>query len=240
LPLVVYLAGLGTNGGVDDLQPSQVERLSPAPFMLAAPLKSKEQWWTLSKTSSTQYGWIEGELLEQRIEAFVNWVEFLAQDRRIDSDLVSLMGFSAGAYAVTEIYAQSRMRFHCLVLGGVHGHGQPDNFNEIPGKLLRRVDVWDKWKKYLARLSQGLGARSIYSYHHRHDKMCKWSHAELILDKLDERQLAAGESRAQRFEVPDWAGSSAHNYHNYKTQAFHRKELIQHLVTRGDVWHRQH
>lgn len=125
LPLVVYFAGLGSFGGIGDMKVAQLRGLIHAPFVLVAPVKQRQMsWWVLSRDGD--WGWVDGDFMPARVRVLSAWIRHLASAPGINAEWLSLLGYSAGAYTATEIFAHNALQVRSLVLGGVHGHGQPD------------------------------------------------------------------------------------------------------------------
>jgi poly(3-hydroxybutyrate) depolymerase len=121
LPLMVYFAGLTAKGSkaMKEINPKKLAKITPGPFVLVTPHQFDGHWWTISPR------WGDGDFQPDIATRLVSWIKYLANFPGIDCNKVSLLGFSAGAYAATELLACRReVRFDCVVLGGVHGHGQ--------------------------------------------------------------------------------------------------------------------
>eukprot|EP00913_Durusdinium_trenchii_P018224 g17121.t1 len=87
---------------------------------------------------------------------------------RVDKRRLGLFGFSAGAYAVLEMFASGLVPISRLAVGGLHGHGQP-NVKHIPQK--RSAGVVEKFEKLSGHVTQD---------------------AKKIVDALTKKQLQLG------------------------------------------------
>ena len=139
LPLVVWFAGLGDTGGFACLTPALLAPHTSAPFVMAAPRRDNRKWWFISDAG--EWGWLDGSFDRIETETVADWINHMANLPGIDRNRISIIGFSAGAYAATEILACSRVRLHCLFVGGVHGHGQPD-LEGAAQRVSSRMVLW--------------------------------------------------------------------------------------------------
>ena len=73
------------------------------------------------------YGYL-GDLVPEKVELLAELIEDIG-----GTHPVLCIGFSAGAYCLTELLALGRPQFGAVAFGGLHGHGQPD-LDEIPKK----------------------------------------------------------------------------------------------------------
>eukprot|EP00971_Amphidinium_carterae_P271413 5385855-Amphidinium_carterae.1 len=86
-----------------------------------------------------------------KVQSVMNTV---SRNARINPNLVFISGFSAGAYACTELLALG-LDFHvaAMVFGGVHGHGNSPEIcaTQQLGKLgIERIPEYNgKWQAYL-------------------------------------------------------------------------------------------
>ena len=192
LPLVVWFAGLGDTGGFACLTPALLAPHTSAPFVMAAPRRDNRKWWFISDAG--EWGWLDGSFDRIETETVADWINHMANLPGIDRNRISIIGFSAGAYAATEILACSRVRLHCLFVGGVHGHGQPD-LEGVQGKkrLKGGEAIMAKWNAYLSRLkSHGGVAHEIGFFHSRTDTLCPIRYAEEIAAAVQDRQVELG------------------------------------------------
>jgi len=173
------------------------------------------------------------------VQSLADWVTCLASMPGVDSNMVSLLGFSAGAYAVTELLAcRHQVRFHALAFGGVHGHGQPD-LRGICGKnRIKNADsIKRKWNDYIQRLKFHKGAPGgIFAAHHPNDAMSLWDHAEQICGVLSGRQVAHGFPPCKLEKVAlDKSQKKTKSAHNYLESTFLRRELLDKLLLGHDT-----
>eukprot|EP00971_Amphidinium_carterae_P247673 4918048-Amphidinium_carterae.1 len=82
----------------------------------------------------------------------------VGRNARINSNLIFISGFSAGAYACSELLALGLdFPVAAMVFGGVHGHGNTPEIcaTQQLGQLakLRIPEFNGKWQAYLRRLS---------------------------------------------------------------------------------------
>ena len=191
LPLVIWFAGLGQQG-FDGLPPDALEPQAPGPFLMLAPRRKKGTSWFI--TGDRPWAWLDGDYDRQELDRIVAWIGAMSRRSDVDPRMVSLIGFSAGAYAATEILASGRVRIHSLIVGGVHGHGQPD-LEGIQGakRLLQSAAIYEKWKKYLERLGCHQGVHGHIGFcHHPKDTLSPIRYAKAIYDAVNDRQEALG------------------------------------------------
>jgi len=228
LPLVIYFEGLGSSGGHQKLSVASFQRSAPRPFVVATPIRPQGLWWVLSDDG--EWGWLDGDFLPSQVSLIADWVRFLAEQPDIDKDSVSIMGFSAGAYAATELLAHGGVNLRCVVLGGVHGHGQPD-LQGVQGKRLKRDGdtVIRKWEAYMKRLRSHSGASGgIAAVHHPDDRMSPFSYANCIFDVLTTRQLELGYAAVvvdSNVALDSTKRSKCKTAHNYKEAIFQARVL---------------
>eukprot|EP00930_Biecheleria_cincta_P003316 TRINITY_DN104244_c0_g1_i1.p1 TRINITY_DN104244_c0_g1~~TRINITY_DN104244_c0_g1_i1.p1 ORF type:complete len:333 (-),score=30.66 TRINITY_DN104244_c0_g1_i1:41-1003(-) len=231
------LEGLGVEGFAEEVS---------GPCVVVTPLRPKGMFWILN--SGGDFGFIEGDLQIDMVECFAAWMQALckvaSREGRVDGERPRAFGFSAGAYAVTEILARSEPFLWSVALGGLHGHGQPD-LDGINGKWQRWGDtVIHKFDAYVKRLRQHPGVPGgIFWLHHPDDTVCLWKHARVIADVLDSRQRGLGHAAliAEKIWQTDRLSGSAlkmmkkakenrqlrpSNYHDYQDQAFFRASFL--------------
>merc|ERR1719178_620231 len=75
LPLVVFLSGIGSVGGLEEMKLVELAFASTGPFVLAAPLRNKE-YWCLSQGGD--FGFIDGNLVESELKLLSSWIKDLA------------------------------------------------------------------------------------------------------------------------------------------------------------------
>eukprot|EP00971_Amphidinium_carterae_P116246 2302970-Amphidinium_carterae.1 len=125
LPLLFFMSGLEGLGGIRDatVQALMSSKRWPAgSLILVAPLRKPTHWWF--SANSKNWGWLEGELDVELVCNMGMLIEELARHPKVDPRKIVLYGFSAGAYAVTELLTTHQSALaRVVVLGGVHGHG---------------------------------------------------------------------------------------------------------------------
>eukprot|EP00971_Amphidinium_carterae_P204247 4052955-Amphidinium_carterae.1 len=127
-------------------------------LLLVAPLRKPTHWWF--SANNKNWGWLEGELDVELVCNMGLLIEELARHPKVDPRKIVLYGFSAGAYAVTELLTTHQsVPARVVVLGGVHGHGDSEeqcNTLGLPPKLQSRINEFErKWTAYLYRLMSG-------------------------------------------------------------------------------------
>ncbi len=160
LPLVVYFAGLSSTVGLDKIDFGRIASAAvhadrPFPFLFASPLRDLSMWWSIS--SSSHYGWVDGVFDLLTLSFYLRWLAYLVLE--FNSSSLSLLGFSAGAYFVSELMSAPRNLGHLplwgAVIGGTHGHGQPDVLNLPKEKTSEQAFaiILARWQAFLRRLS---------------------------------------------------------------------------------------
>lgn len=236
LPLMVYFCGTGSTGGMEELRVDALSRLIPGPVVMVAPVKTGHIWWVLS--SNGGWGYLDGELLDTEVRLYASWIKALGDDPSIDSDWITVVGYSAGAYAASEIFACGMVSLRSVVLGGIHGHGQPD-LEGVDGKRVNRGNsIIGKWRSYIDRMSSHSGAvGGIFGAHHRGDTVCPWKHAVSIFHAMEKRQLELGLPRVHLMEVSEEDKHEHHTKrkakkggHNYIDQTVLRADLLEQIL----------
>ena len=119
-PIVIYFAGHGHKS--KDVMDMKWEDCAPEPFILVAPERPANMWWFIR--GGGPYDWANGEYIPNVTEMYKHWIKALISGPGVDSNRVAILGFSAGAYAVTELLAQNLdYRIRGAGIAGVHGHG---------------------------------------------------------------------------------------------------------------------
>eukprot|EP00971_Amphidinium_carterae_P195368 3876901-Amphidinium_carterae.1 len=120
-------------------------------------------------------------------------MEAVSSHPQVHPRLVFLSGFSAGAYAITELLAVGiPFPVASIVFGGVHGHGNATdvcNSLALSNVVRERTPEFDgKWRAYLSRLSlpSDDDIRSIVVVHNKRDLMSPWIAAEPIIHAIDQ------------------------------------------------------
>lgn len=177
------------------------------PCIVVTPLRPKGMWWVLDTCG--KFGFIEGNLQPEMARAFARWMRALcslaSQEGGIDAKRPRAFGFSAGAYALTEILAQDDMKpfIFRLALGGLHGHGQPDLDGLTGWRKSKYADIClDKFQDYLDRLSRHPGVPGgMTCFYHPDDAECPWKYGRIIANVLDRRQLQLGHAALRIVKV---------------------------------------
>ena len=220
-PVVLYLAGLGDAGNLKN--PKEVRKrfahlhtLGLRPFRFLAPMRAPGHWWVI-KGDDLNYGHL-GVLLLDKVELLADLVEAVAEGHPVVS-----IGFSAGAYCLTELLALGRPHFAAMALGGLHGHGQPD-LDEIPKK--RREGVIEKFEQWLARVSNHPGvAGGILAMHAEDDPWSPKRFAKLGFDAIGARNKDLGFPRVRLTVLTSGKG------HKYEDEAIWSKTIFNDLFT---------
>eukprot|EP00929_Paragymnodinium_shiwhaense_P104576 TRINITY_DN6914_c0_g1_i1.p1 TRINITY_DN6914_c0_g1~~TRINITY_DN6914_c0_g1_i1.p1 ORF type:complete len:330 (-),score=43.54 TRINITY_DN6914_c0_g1_i1:40-1029(-) len=135
LPIAFYFAGLGHEP--EEVLAFDWPGVAPEPFILVVPRRKKGAWWFID--DDTTWGWISGSYMPDEVDIHCQWIEELATCDGVDVHRIGLFGFSAGAYAVTEVLARADVTFSGVGMGGVHGHGQCC-LDEIPTAIFFQKD----------------------------------------------------------------------------------------------------
>eukprot|EP00929_Paragymnodinium_shiwhaense_P104468 TRINITY_DN68901_c0_g1_i1.p1 TRINITY_DN68901_c0_g1~~TRINITY_DN68901_c0_g1_i1.p1 ORF type:complete len:707 (-),score=182.65 TRINITY_DN68901_c0_g1_i1:38-2062(-) len=240
LPIVFYFAGLGTHDRpFEELRPSDVAPLLPEPIILVVCHRPVKKWWTISTDGA--WGWVDGDFLPKELERISNWMEDLIQTPKVDAGRVCIMGYSAGAYMVSELVAGAPVTIQRAAMGGVHGHGQPD-LEDIQGKHRRDEfgdEIKQKWANYTLRLDNHAGVPGgIYMAHHPKDQYCRYELAEDICQRLDRRQAALDFPQCLFHKVTTLdtcKKRDARSAHSYFRPAFLTKKFWRWFVNGDDV-----
>mmetsp|Transcript_18380 Transcript_18380/g.55919 ORF Transcript_18380/g.55919 Transcript_18380/m.55919 type:complete len:531 (-) Transcript_18380:216-1808(-) len=228
LPLLFYFAGLGSFGGLGDFKIADLSEIAPVPFIVVAPLRPKGTWWTLS--DDREWGFLDGSFLPGAVDKYVEWMRHMSREPEVDPSRLVAFGFSAGAYAVTELLAHASSPLSTVLLGGVHGHGQPD-LEGVVGKRAKWGDqILAKWQAYVGRLRMHAGAcKGIIGVHDRGDQICPWRYAEVIYNLLNARQQQLRFRPVELKEVNGKPMKKNKSLHNYYNEALHDPEILRHL-----------
>lgn len=244
--------------GLDSLGTRGFAKALHKPCILIAPLRTKGAWWVLNRGGS--FGYVDGDLQRDVTMSMCSWMRFLCREAGreggVDSERPRALGFSAGAYALTEILAHSAPQpfIWCLALAGLHGHGQPD-LKGLERHCKRECahEVMDKFEAYLERLRRHPGVPGGMScLHHPEDNVCPWRYAKKIARVLDARQVQVGCSAVEVEELWDldevskasakaakWQRENgkqeAPNMHNYQDTAFFRAPFLQRFLRTVDA-----
>ena len=234
LPLIVWLSGLGHGGGLSTM-PADLEEAASRSFVMVAPRRDPAKWWFIS--DAKDWGWVDGEYEEHEVARISSWIRWTSGEPGIDRNMISILGFSAGAYAATELLALGQVDIHGLVVGGVHGHGQPDLDDIAGARRLKYADsIIDKWHAYLSRLRIHGGVRRMARFVHREgDSLSKIKYAQENFNVVAYRQSELGLPEPITEEAPlDRARKREKMQgHNYRKSAFARHEVLEYLLTPG-------
>ena len=77
--------------------------------------------------------WVHADFDSKEVERIADWIDVVTDRDDVDRDMISLIGFSAGAYSATEILASGRACIHSMMIGAVHGHGPPGSMSNYMG-----------------------------------------------------------------------------------------------------------
>ena len=107
------------------------------------------------------------------------------RNKSIDANWVSAFGFSAEAYAITEVMEGGwGPKLRAIVLGGLHGHGQ-SGLDGSRSRGTKFSSIVTKWDAYLKRLQHHSAPQMLIGVHHEHDKVSPWRYASQINDEID-------------------------------------------------------
>lgn len=220
VPLVVWYAGLGFNGGFKGLTPEMLRPLACSPFVMIAPLRESSSWWFIDNDGTI--GWLAGDFMPSRVRLHCTMINYIASSPGMDPDAISILGFSAGGYAATEILGCGSVKIHNLIIGGAHGHGQPDWMYGLSPKRRRALEAngltpektEEKWLAYLTRLRTHKGVSgTIHISHHKKDSSSPIAYARLIYVAIDERQTELNLPKATfDDDVPLVGAGGCHEY----------------------------
>eukprot|EP00971_Amphidinium_carterae_P343187 6482803-Amphidinium_carterae.1 len=231
------MSGLEGLGGIRDTTVQAFmssKRWLAGSLILVAPLRKPTHWWF--SDNNKNWGWLEGELDVELVCNMGLLIEELARHPKVDPGKIVLYGFSAGAYAVTELLTTHQsVPARVVVLGGVHGHGDTEEQCKIlglPPKLQSKVPEFEKkWTAYLYRLMSGpnVHADRFVVVHNTLDTLSYWQPASEICNALDQSRIWAGTSLIRRSVFTRQASRAFKQGHNYWRLTF--EEAIDELVT---------
>lgn len=227
-PVVLYLAGLGdascAKGSELRKRVAIMHSWNLGPFLFVAPMRTPGRWWVVDG-EETNYGWL-GDFVPSELLLIADLVKRLAGPRPILA-----LGFSAGAYCLTELLALGRLQIKAAAFGGLHAHGQSD-LEGIPKK--RQYGVLEKFEEYLQRLRQHPGVPGgIFAVHGKDDGWSPMRYAMPALEELGARNQALGFPRVRLAVLPE--GSGGHSGHDYEGAAIWRQWLLRQLLKHGRV-----
>ena len=82
----IYLPGLGDEGHLSTLR--DFEETADRPFVMAAPIRSKEKWWFIS--NGKEWGWVDGDFDKEEVALIAAWIHSFSREPFIDKDFVSI------------------------------------------------------------------------------------------------------------------------------------------------------
>ena len=144
----------------------------------------------------------------------------------MDKSRIGLFGFSAGAYAVVEMFSHGCIPLSGIGLGGAHGHGQRD-LAGVPVEKAHSAVM--KFELILQRLKKHSG---IEATHGTTDQESKFTDAQEIIQCINEQQVLVGRPKVsvrelapedQDIKAGEW-GNKTH--HSYFKAAFYRTEFL--------------
>jgi hypothetical protein len=227
LPVAVYFYSMGEKVDAIFSMTRDFQRIAPEPFVLVAPTRPKKMWWFID--SETEWGWIQGNFQQPVVQLYCRWLESLTSLPGVNPKRIGLFGWSAGAYAVTELLAEGCIPLSGVGLGAVHGHGQNDPAglrSDLQGPAV------EKFEAYLERLMAHAGVPWISATHGNTDQESKFADAQEIFRVLTEVQeclgLPAVTVRELEPEEQDVKPKAKKNrtHHNYFNTSFLRKEFF--------------
>lgn len=188
VPIVFFFGGIDCGDGVEAFDIQNFAKAISKTCVVVIPFRPRGTWWVLDKAGKS-FGHIDGDLRDELLQSYVDWMRCLckaAGDEGIDCR-PRVMGYSAGAYALTEILLHTARPFIWrMALCGLHGHGQPEA-DELGAK--RQKMASDKFTAYLKRLRKHPGIPGgLCCFHHPEDKVCPWRVARQIADVLGAQQ----------------------------------------------------
>jgi dienelactone hydrolase len=125
LPVAGYFPDLGEDPRVIIKMIAAWAKIAPEPCFILAPVIPPTMWWFVDNDS--KFGWIEREVKPDVVARFCGWLAFLAGFPVVEKRRIGLFGFSAGAYAVVEMFNNHGcILLSGIGLGGAPGHGQRD------------------------------------------------------------------------------------------------------------------
>ena len=223
-PIAFYFPGLGNTPAT--VMAMDWSSSAPEPFFLVVPKRPAGKWWFIDGENG--WDWASGAFLPDVANLFKRWLSAMVKKPRIDVSRVAIFGFSAGAYAVTELLAcgdSDGVVFRGVGLGGLHGHGQ-DNTAGFPAWLAKNGIGVKHFESFLERLRGHSGSPVIESISGVNDRQSPLEYADKICDIIDARQQDLGWPKTKRRKLldaeQDSLGGSKSNKsaHNYLKAAF--------------------
>lgn len=232
LPLIFYFAGLGSRGGLGEVSLATLSSQTPSAFVIVAPIRPKGLWWPVD--DDREWGFCDGAFQPTVVGRFGEWMQAISNDPGINRRWISAWGFSAGAYGLSEFFSTGVQvpLFRSLVLGGLHGHGQPDLDGVQGSKRLQCGDaIVAKWEAYIHRIREHPGVPgNLICVHHKQDQKCPWRYTELIIQALNDRQRELGYKPVSLEEAVLTGRNRLRSCHAYGAFTFYRRELLETLL----------
>lgn len=232
-PLMVYLAGCGSVGGLTEMNLGLLRKSIHVPTVVVAPYHNNTHPWWFLRGGGTGHGWVDGVLVPERVRGMKMMIEALVADSAIDAKWLSLTGFSAGAYAVTELLAAG-LAVRSIIIGGVHGHGQITTENLDGKRICERMPEYKvKWDSYIERLRKHSGCSGgMIGVHCRRDKPCPFNQAELIYEVLSARNGELGMPAVYVDEI-EISKKKSKEGHGYDIRVYDRAEIVAHMLPKA-------
>jgi pimeloyl-ACP methyl ester carboxylesterase len=241
MPMLVYFGGYTDEDPMEQAAREVREcaekfgNVAEESFILIQPLRPHKQWWVFEMTTerdSSGTAWVDGAYSDNMAAALAELLTYLVDHDNVDKSRVALAGFSAGAYACTELLPQRLPKLCAVVVGGLHGHATPD---PAADKIIAKkwLEAEASFAAYLSRAALCPGMQCFEATHCTDDKMCSWANAEKILDRLDAAQRSAGEKPIIRRFVDSPAVRGNRAQHDYWGATFVRPELFRTLFACG-------
>ncbi len=202
-------------------------QIAPEPFFIVAPVIPPSMWWFIDDDG--KFGWIQGKFTPDVVARFSRWLAFLAGCPVVDKSRIGLFGFSAGAYAVVEIFSHGCIPLGGISLGGAHGHGQRD-LEGVPVEKAHSAVM--KFEAFLQRIRNHGEVPWIEASHGRTDRESKFTDAQEIFQCISEQQVRLGLPKVsvrelapedQDIQPSEWENKT---HHIYFYAAFYRKEFL--------------
>eukprot|EP00971_Amphidinium_carterae_P265206 5260747-Amphidinium_carterae.1 len=188
--------------------PSQLASHPGFPFdqcIIVHPLTRKQLWWFI--TQHGHHGWIEGTSVPNERDLFLHAFKLMVNHPYVDPTKIFFFGFSAGAYAITELMPHfQRLPARGIFLGGVHGHGDGEaacqqhlEYKQLEHRHQAHLaDYADKFADYLARITPSVTKADIQVMHNMYDRLSNYDTAMDIFQALDTGRTQLGRPKVYR------------------------------------------
>jgi hypothetical protein len=198
LPVAGYFPDLGEDPRVIIKMIAAWAKIAPEPFFILAPVIPPTMWWFIDDDG--EFGWIEREFKPDVVARFCGWLAFLAGLPVVEKRRIGLFGFSAGAYAVVEMFSHHGcIPLSGIGLGGAHGHGQRD-LEGVPEEKAQSVIMI--FEAFLQRIKAHRGVPWIEATHGTTGKEFNFTDAQEIIQCINEQQVLAGMPKVRVRELP--------------------------------------